>query len=149
MAGKSHVPGLKEPILWKWVLPNTIYRFSAIPIKFPMAFFNRTRTKNFTIHMETRKTPNCQSNLEKEEWSWGNQLTWFQTKLQNYSHQESIVLTQRQKYRPMEQDRKPEITPHIYRYLVYKQGKNIQWEKDSLFNKWCWKNGQLSVKELN
>ena len=29
--------------------------------------------KNFTICMETQKTPNSQSNLEKEKWSWGNQ----------------------------------------------------------------------------
>ena len=32
--------------------------------------FHRTRTKNFTVHMETQKTPNSQSSLEKEEWSW-------------------------------------------------------------------------------
>ena len=33
----------------------------------------RTRTKNFTIHMEAQKTLNRQSSLEKEEWSWRNQ----------------------------------------------------------------------------
>ena len=48
---------------------NAIYRFSTIPIKLPMAFFHRKRTKNFTIHMETQKTLNSQSSLEKEEWS--------------------------------------------------------------------------------
>ena len=35
--------------------------------------FHRTRIKNFTIHMETQKTLNSQSSLEKEEWSWRNQ----------------------------------------------------------------------------
>ena len=35
--------------------------------------FHRTRTKNFIICMETQKTPNSQSNLEKEKRSWRNQ----------------------------------------------------------------------------
>ena len=35
--------------------------------------FHRTRTKNLTIHMETQKSPNSQSSLEEEEWSWRNQ----------------------------------------------------------------------------
>ena len=37
------------------------------------SFFHRTRTINFTIHIETQKIPNSQSSPEKEEWSWNNQ----------------------------------------------------------------------------
>ena len=55
------------------ILPNTMCRFNVTPIKLPMAFFLRVRTKNFTIHVETRETLNSQSSLEKEEWSWSNQ----------------------------------------------------------------------------
>ena len=39
------------------------------PYETTNGIFHRTRTKNFTIHMETQKTPNSQSNLEKEKWS--------------------------------------------------------------------------------
>ena len=53
--------------------------------------------------METQKTPNSQSSLEKEESSWRNQPSWLQIILQSYSHQDSIVLAQKQKYKSMQQ----------------------------------------------
>ena len=66
------------------------------PYQTTTGIFHRTRMKNFTICMETKKTPNSQSKLEKEKRSWRNQAPGLQTILQSYSNQHSIVLAQKQ-----------------------------------------------------
>ena len=43
-----------------------------------------------------------------------------------------------------------EEDPRTYGHLIFdKEGKNIQWIKDNLFNKWYWETGQPLVKEWN
>ena len=98
--------------------------------------------------METQKILNSQSSLEKE-WSWRNQPSWLQIILQSYSHQDYMVLAQKQKYRPMKPDRKPRNKPmYLWVPSFHKGGKNIQWGKESLFDKWCWENWTTTHRRM-
>ena len=81
------------------------------PYQITNGILHRIKTKNFTICMETKKTLNSQSNLEKGKQSWRNQSPQLQTILQSYSIQDSTVVAQKQKYRSMVQDRKPRDKP--------------------------------------
>jgi hypothetical protein len=41
------------------------------------------------------------------------------------------------------------MIPHTYGHLIFVKGaKTIHWKKDSIFNKWCWHNWQLSCRRI-
>ena len=109
------------------------------PYQITNGIFHRTRTKNFTIHVETQKTPNSQSSLEKEEWSLRNQRSWLQTILQNYSAAKSLqscpTLCD-----PRDGSPPGSSVPGIL------QARTLEWVASAFSNAWKWK---VKVKSLS
>ena len=60
-----------------------------------------------------------------------------------------MVLAQKKPIDEWNMIESPEINPCIYDLLIYnKGGKNIQWRKDSTFNKWGWENRTATCKRM-
>ena len=94
------------------ILPNAIYRFNVNPTKLPMAFFTELEQKISQFIYKQKRPQRAKAVLRKKNGAGGINL---QTVLQSYGHQDSMVLAQKQKYRPMEQDRKPrKKTLHLW-----------------------------------